>query len=91
MKGMIIMIKKNITVTTITADSVNVDNGQCVIQHLDTVTTTKKVTEKNAAKIYRAETGYSGNNIYITSIKADVVRYEMDVETFMKYAKAIEI
>ena len=91
MKGMKTMIKKNITVTTITADSVNVDNGQCVIQHLDTVTTTKKVTEKNAAKIYRVETGYSGANIYITSIKTDVVRYEMDVETFMKYAKAIEI
>ena len=91
MKGMIIMIKKNIAVTTITADSVNVDNGKCVIQHLDTETTTKKVTEKNAAKIYRAETGYSGANIYITSIKTDVVRYEMDVETFMKYAKAIEI
>lgn len=91
MKGMIIMIKKNITVATITADSVNVDNGHCVIQHLDTVTTTKKVTEKNAAKIYRAETGYSGANILITSVKTDVVRYEMDVETFMKYAKAIEI
>lgn len=85
------IIKKNIAITTITADSVNVDNGQCDIQHLDTVTTTKKVTEKNAAKIYRAETGYSGANIYITSIKTDVVRYEMDVETFMKYAKAIEI
>ena len=91
MKGMIMMIKKNITVTTITADSLNVDNGQCVVNHLDTVTTTKKVTEKNAAKIYRAETGYSGANIYITSIKTDVVRYEMDTETFMKYAKAVEV
>ena len=85
------MIKKVITVTTITADSVNVDNGQTVVNHLDTVTTTKKVTEKNAAKIYRAETGYTGANIYITSISTNAVRYEMDVDTFMKYAKAIEI
>lgn len=91
MKGMKTMIKKNITVTTITADSVNVDNGHCVINHLETVTTTKKVTEKNAAKIYRAETGFSGANIYITSISTNVVRYEMDDETFMKYAKALEI
>lgn len=85
------MIRKNFKVTTITADSVNVNNGQTVINHLKTVTTTRKVTEKNAAKIYRAETGYSGGNIYITSIKTDIVRYEMDEETFTKYAHAVEI
>lgn len=85
------MIRRNIAVTTINADSVNVDNGKCIVNHLDTVTTTKKVTAKNAAKIYRAETGYSGANIYITSIVTDIERYEMDVETFIKYAHIVEI
>lgn len=85
------MIKKNIKITTITADCVNVDNGQTFINHLETVTTTRKVTEKNAAKIYCAKTGYSGANIYITSTKTDTVRYEMDEDTFMKYAKAVEV
>ena len=84
------MIKKKINVYTITADKVSVIDNKTVIETLQTVTTTKKVTDKNAEKVYRQETGTT-DGIFITSVSADSVIYEMDNETFMKYAKAIEI
>lgn len=84
------MIKKKINVYTITADKVSVIDNKTVIETLQTVTTTKKVTDKNAEKVYRQETGTT-DRIFITSVSADSVIYEMDNETFMKYAKAIEV
>ena len=84
------MIKKNIKVTTIVSTTVDVENAETVVKNLDTVTTTKKVTEKNAAKIVRAALDFNGS-VFINSIKTDIVRYEMDDDTFMKYAKAVEV
>lgn len=84
------MIKKKFNVYTITADKVSVIDNKTVIETLQTVTTTKKVTDKNAEKVYRQETGTT-DRIFITSISADCVVYEMNNETFMKYAKAVEI
>lgn len=84
------MIKKKFNVFTITADKVSVIDNKTVIETLQTVTTTKKVTDKNAEKVYRQETGTT-DRIFITSVSADSVIYEMDNETFMKYAKAIEV
>lgn len=84
------MIKKKINVYTITADKVSVIDNKTVIETLPTVTITKKVTDKNAEKVYRQETGTT-DRIFITSISADCVSYEMDDETFMKYAKAVEV
>lgn len=84
------MIKKKFNVYTITADKVSVIDNKTVSETLPVVTTTKKVTDKNAEKIYRQETG-TIDRIFITSISADCVVYEMDTETFMKYAKAIEV
>lgn len=84
------MIKKKFNVYTITADKVSVIDNKTVIETLPTVTTTKKVTDKNAEKVYRQETGTT-DRIFITSISADCVVYEMDNETFMKCAKAIEV
>lgn len=84
------MIKKKINVYTITADKVSVIDNKTVIETLQTVTTTNKVTDKNAEKVYRNATGEQGR-IFITSICTDTVIYEMDTETFLKYAKAIEV
>lgn len=84
------MIKKKFNVFTITADKVSVIDNKTVIETLPTVTTTKKVTDKNAEKVYRQETGTT-DRIFITSVSADIVIYEMDNETFMKYGKAIEV
>lgn len=84
------MIKKNIAITTITADIVNVDNGKTIITPADPVVTTKKVNDKNALKIYRAESGLSGNNIFITSVSTEVVKMCMNEETFMQYALKVE-
>ena len=84
------MIKKNIKTTTITAKSIDVINGEIVVNDLPPVVTTRKVTDKNAEKIFRKESGVM-SEIKITDYKTDVLCYEMDIETFMKYATIIEM
>ena len=85
-------IKKRIKHTTITANEVTVnENGECVITALPPVTTVKNVTEKNARKISAAATGLDKSRTFIvTSFSTDVVEYEMSVDDFLRYAKAVE-
>ena len=84
------MIKKNIKTTTITAKSIDVINGEIIVNDLPPVVTTRKVTDKNAEKIFRKESGVM-SEIKITDYKTDVLCYEMDIETFMKHATIIEM
>lgn len=85
-------IKKKIKHTTITANEITVnENGECVITALPPVTTLKRVTEKNARKIYTAATKIDKSRTFIvTSFAADTVEYEMSIDDFMRYAKAVE-
>lgn len=85
-------IKKKIKHTTITANEITVnENGECVITALPPVTTVKTVTEKNARKIYAAVAKIDMSRTFIvTSFAADIVKYEMSVDDFMRYAKAVE-
>lgn len=83
------MIKKSVKITTITASSINVVNGAIVVNDLKPVITTKKVTDKNAAKIYRNELGVTCD-FKVTSYKTEVIEYIMDIETFIKYATVTE-
>lgn len=83
------MIKKSVKITTITASSISVDNGTVIVKDLQPVITTKKVTDKNAAKIYRNESGVTCD-IKVTSYKTEVIEYTMDIETFIKYATVTE-
>lgn len=84
-------IKKNVTVTTITADGVKVVNNKTVVETLPVATTTARVTDKNAEKIYRALNPDINCRVFITSVTTSTVCYEMDIETFISNAKAIEV
>lgn len=83
------MIKKSVKITTITASSIEVDNGNVIVKDLPPIVTTKKVTDKNAAKIYRNESGTT-SDFKVTSYKTEVIEYSMDIETFIKYATVTE-
>ena len=84
-------IKKNVTVTTITADGVKVVDNKTIIETLPTATTTAHVTDKNAEKIYRAIYPDINARVFITSVTTSTVCYEMDIDTFISHAKAIEV
>ena len=83
------MIKKNLTITAITANAVKWENGKRVMTELPTVTTTEKVNEKNAAKRYTAINSDFDGDIFVTGFISENVTFEMDNETFMKYATKV--
>lgn len=84
-------IKKNVTVTTITADGIKVCDNKTVVESLPVATTTAHVTDKNAEKIYRAIYPDINARVVITSVSTSIVRYEMDIDTFISNAKAVEV
>lgn len=84
-------IKKNVTVTTITADGVKVVDNKTVIETLPTATTTAHVTDNNAEKVYRAIYPDINARVFITSVTTSTVCYEMDIDTFISHANAIEV
>lgn len=84
-------IKKNVTITTITADAIKVVDNKTVVETLPTATTTAHVTDKNAEKIYRAIYPDINARVFITSISTSTVCYEMDIDVFISNAKAIEV
>lgn len=86
------MIKKKFKVTTITAQSVKVDNGETVVTNLPTVTTFANVTEKNVKKRYIEKHGENIDGmLFITSFKNETVVFEMSEEKFIENAIAVEV
>lgn len=89
-------IKKNITVTTISAAIIKGINGN--IERTDiaeTVTTFDNVTDENAVKKFMQNVSnpaeYKGKIVIVTDIKRESLTFTMDVETFMKYATVEEV
>lgn len=83
------MIKKRMRITTITAKAFTWENGTRVEHELPTVTTLDSVNEKNAAKRYLAKNNDFEGDILVTGFATDEVIFEMDDDTFMKYATRV--
>lgn len=89
-------IKKNITLTTISAAVIKGVNGE--IERTDiaeTVTTYDNVTDENAVRKFMENVGnradYKGKIVIVTDIKRESLTFVMDVETFMKNATIEEV
>ena len=89
-------IKKNITVTTISAAIIKGINGD--IERTDipeTVTTFDNVTDENAVKKFMQNVSnpadYKGKIVIVTDVKRESLTFAMDVETFMKYATVEDV
>jgi len=89
-------IKKNITVTTISAAIIKGVNGN--IERTDineTVTTFDNVTKENAVKKFMQNVSnpadYKGKIVIVTDIKRESLTFVMGIETFMKYATVKEV
>lgn len=81
-------VKAKVISTTIFAAIATVENGEIFTQDLQPVTTTAKVTESNAAKIFKAETAETiepGAALLIKGVETSEKVCVMPVDDFLHF------
>lgn len=81
-------VKAKVKSTTIFAAVATVENGEVVTQDLEPLTTTTRVTESNAVKVYRNESGETIENgaaLLIKGIETNETVYEMPLDDFLHF------
>ena len=81
-------VKAKVKTTTIFAAVATVENGEVVTQDLEPLTTTSCVTESNAVKVYRNESGETienGTALLIKGIETSEQVYEMPLDDFLHF------
>lgn len=81
-------VKAKVIGTTIFAAIATVENGEIFTEDLEPLTTTTRVTESNAAKVYKnesPETIAPGAALLIKSIEKTEKIYEMPLDDFLHY------
>lgn len=81
-------VKAKVKSTTIFAAVATVENGVVVTQDLEPLTTTTRVTESNAAKVYRNESDEAIENgaaLLIKGIETNETVYEMPLDDFLHF------
>lgn len=81
-------ICRTMATSTITAFTVEMQNGQPVAKALDPVVVMGKAKEKDALKAIKDAHGTSA--VTIGEIKVEEATYEISVDDFMKYAKRVD-
>lgn len=81
-------VKAKISTVTIFAAIATVENGEIFTEDLEPLTTTTRVNESNAAKVFKneyPETIAPGAALLIKSIEKTEKVYEMPVDDFLHY------
>ena len=81
-------IVRTMATSTITAYTVEMENGAPVAKALAPITIMGKAKEKDALKAVKEQ--YGKVAVTIGEIKVEEATYEISVEDFMKYAKKVE-
>lgn len=81
-------IVRTMATSTITAYTVEIENGLPVAKALDPIVIMGKAKEKDALKAVKEQ--YGKVAVTIGEIKVDEATYEISVDDFMKYAKKVD-